>query len=329
MLRPGVRRFAAFGLGLGVILILVAYVGPSSVHSALRDANAAFVLLAVASYAAFFLIRGVRWHLLLRAQAPDTTVADATNLTAMGWLVSTFVPMKAGDVTRSAVVAYRSKRNVASIIGTVAVERALDVVALAAASTVGLAGLALAAHRISPEAARGVAVAWLLPPLGLAAFIYFARSLARRPSTNVLVRYARLFLRAAEELREHPRQIPVLVALSLAATACQVAVFTFLFLALAPYAPLGVIAAGVPLFLLSFIVSVTPGNLGTYEAAFAAIYFALLGWDPQALLAMAVAVHLLTITTVTILGGVGFVLDRLARVEAKPAPAPPAVEMKA
>ncbi|HLE47281.1 MAG TPA: lysylphosphatidylglycerol synthase transmembrane domain-containing protein [Candidatus Thermoplasmatota archaeon] len=327
MVSARLRRVMALTLAVAVVAFLVAYVGPRSVLTTLRDANPLYIFLAFAAYALFFVARGFRWQRLLQDRAPNITVGDAANLTAMGWLVSTFVPMKAGDVTRSAIVAYRSQRNVASIVGTVAVERALDVVGLALASTVGLVGLAAGAHRLLPDATRGVLLAWLLPPLGLLVFMVFARTLARRPQKNVVVRYAALFLEAADELRRSPRQIPALVLWTLASTTCQVVVFTLLFLGLAPNAPVGVVAAGVPLFLLSFIVSVTPGNVGTYEAAFAGIYFALLGWPPETLLSMAVTVHLLTITTVTILGGGAFILDRLGRVEPQPAPA--AAEAKA
>ncbi|HJQ93492.1 MAG TPA: lysylphosphatidylglycerol synthase domain-containing protein, partial [Candidatus Thermoplasmatota archaeon] len=88
----------AVGLVCGVALValMLAVTGPAKVAEALLQARWAYVGLAFLSYALFFLVRGVRWRLLLGPGGADAGTAALA--TAFGWLVSTFVPMKAGDV---------------------------------------------------------------------------------------------------------------------------------------------------------------------------------------------------------------------------------------
>src|SRR5688572_9993268 len=86
------RLRTAAGLACGVALVaaMLALTHPSDVAQALGRARWAFVGAAAGSYAAFFLLRGLRWRLLL---GPGGAGAGTAALaTAAGWLVSTFVP---------------------------------------------------------------------------------------------------------------------------------------------------------------------------------------------------------------------------------------------
>lgn len=321
MVRYNWRHAIALAFGVALVVALVLFVGPGAILDAIQGAAKAYLLLALASYALFFLLRGLRWRTLLRPVAPGVTFATTSSLSAVGWLVSTFVPMKAGDLTRTALVARRERAGLAGVAGTVVVERALDVFGLAVACSVGLLSAALlgGAH-LPPFVGKAVLVAWSLPILGLLLLLLLADVLRFRPSTSRIVRFVQQFLHALEELRRIPRDVAPILGLTLLLVAAQVGVFVALFLAFVPGAPLPLVVAGVPLFLLTFVIAVVPGNVGTYEAAFVAV-FTLLGFDPESLLSIAVAVHLLTMSIVTLLGGGGFALYRLApQVQTRPAP---------
>jgi uncharacterized membrane protein YbhN (UPF0104 family) len=86
----------------------------------------------------------------------------------------------------------------------------------------------------------------------------------------------------------------------------QTLVYVFLILAFIPSAPILVVAAGAPLFLLTFAAAFTPGHLGTYEAGFVLVYATLGLGDAAALVPVALAIHLVTASMVTVLGGLAF-----------------------
>ena len=306
-------------LGIGLVAILLVMVGFQEIGRTLAGVEPLFLLFGFLAYAFFFVCRGVRWRFLLRTVAPDTTVADTASLSAAGWLVSTFVPLKAGDVTRAALLAHRSRTNVFGIAGTVAIERALDVIGIALFSSVSLLMLAAFLHNTIPSTiAEAVAFAWAAPIAGVLTLLLVARLIKDPEPTQRWKRFVKRFAHAADELRRSPRRLPLLVLLTALTSFAQVSMFLFLIHAVAPTLPMQIVAAGVPLFLLSFVISITPAHVGTYEAAFVAI-FSLLGLEAATLLPAAFALHILTASIVTVLGTIGFIQFRLT------APIPPPI----
>lgn len=299
---PGARLRIVAGLACGLALVaaLLAFTHPSEVVAALGRASWTRVGLAFVAYALFFLVRGLRWRLLLGpgGAGPGT----AALLTAAGWLVSTFVPMKAGDVVRAAWMGRRHRSGFAATSGSVALERLLDIGGLAVACTLAL--LVLRAHGDAIPAFLGeaVAIAWLLPVLGLAAVIAVGSLVTPGRRRNALLRFTGRAIDQARVLFDQPRLWAPVGALTAAATLLQVLVYVLLVLAFLPTAPPALVLAGAPLFLLSFGIALTPGHLGTYEAAFVVV-FSSLGLGTAGLVPIAFAVHLLTVSMVTVLGG--------------------------
>lgn len=317
--RPHIFNVLWIGALVFLLGILVLYVGPTEVAAALSAAEPRFIGLALGAYLAFFVLRGARWRLLLREVAPGTTVAAASGLTAGGWLVSTFVPLKAGDVSRAAVLARRERSSLVAVGGTIAIERALDVVGLALLASAGLAAVAALGPALPSALGGALALAWTLPLLGLGLLFLAARHVPHH-HRNVLFRVAARFLEGVRGLRANPRRIPPLLAMTVLATAFQSLVFASLYLALRPGASLLLAASVSPLFLLSFAFAVTPGHVGTYEAAFVFVY-GLLGSSPAELAPIAVACHILGISLVALLGTIGLASLRFSMVQA-PIPAP-------
>jgi uncharacterized membrane protein YbhN (UPF0104 family) len=318
--RPS-RRRTAFALAGGAVAAaaLLAWSGPADVAAALRSAAWAPAAAAFAAYAAFFALRGVRWRLLLGPGGAGA--GTAALLTAAGWLASTVLPMKAGDVMRAAWMGRRHRSGVAAASGTVALERLLDLGGLAVLCSAGLLALRAAGDAIPPVIAEAVALSWALPLLGLAAVVVLGLLVTPARRTNALLRFAGRALDQARSLRGAGPWAAA-AGLTLATTLAQSLVYAFLVLAFVPGASVAVALAGAPLFLLSFALAFTPAHLGTYEAAFVLV-FAALGVAPAAqLLAAAFAVHLATITMVAVLGGASFALLGLSRPALRPLPTP-------
>lgn len=299
-------------LGVGVLAALVAHVGLAEVVRAVGNASPLHLGLAALAYGLFFLVRGLRWRLLFSQSAPDVRLSSTTGLTAVGWLANSVLPLKGGDVLRAALIAKRDKVHLAQGASTVALERVLDLLGLAAVAALGLA-LIPRAIELPPGISQAMALVWVLPVAAIAtlfALVRFREStmrLARRVLRPLggpgekLTRFGDTVLAGLHALTRHPVLLAKLLPLTLLVAILQACVFTFLVEAFMPGTPMGLAFGGSALFLLSFVVSITPGNVGTYEAAFAAVFVAL-GAAPEIAVPAAILTHLVTTLTVAVYG---------------------------
>ena len=299
-------------LGAGILAALLAYVGPGHVVDALARASPLHLALAVLSYLTFFLLRGIRWRMLFSRSAPDVRLSTTTSATAVGWLANSILPLKGGDVLRAALLAKREKVSLVTSASTVALERVLDLLGLALVAALGL--LLLPRSLALPGGfARALEIAWLLPILSLVvlALLVVLRERTMRVAHATLgrlgkvgrklVHFLDVTLSGLDALARHPRLMLALVPMTLLVAVAQALIFTFLVAAFIPGTPLGLAFAGSSVFLLSFVVSVTPGNVGTYEAAFAAVFTAL-GVAPEVAVPAAILTHLTTTLIVAACG---------------------------
>lgn len=306
---------------MAVLAGLVAYVGSANVVRAVRSASPVYLLLAFVTYACFFLVRGIRWKLLFAHSAPDVRTSSTTSISAVGWLANSILPLKGGDVLRAALLARREKVGLATSAATVGLERVLDLVGLAILAAVGLLLLPHAAT-LPVGLERALAIVWVLPLLALATLAILVRWRARtvavaafllKPLGGIgrrLVAFGDTVLAGLAALARSPSLLLPLAPLTLLISTAQALIFTFLVLAFLPATTPILAFAGSAIFLLSFVVSVTPGNVGTYEAAFAAVFVGL-GAAPEIAVPAAILTHITTTLTVAILGGIGlFALGR-------------------
>ena len=140
--------------------------------------------LILAAFVIFYLgfpLRGYRWSILLRGTGIRLKTRDATEIIFLSWLVNCLVPAKLGDLYRAYLLKINSTVSLSRTVGTVFIERILDLFAIAA---LGLAagfwsfrtGLP---NEIQFVAAIGVAVMLLLA-LGLLTLRNFGRRILLR-----------------------------------------------------------------------------------------------------------------------------------------------------
>ena len=333
MVSPRLKAALAFAAGVVFLGALVAYVGPSTVAGALLSANLPLLALAAGTYAFFFLLRGIRWRALLSRSAPDVRVSSTTSITAVGWLANSILPLKGGDVLRAALVARRENLAVGPSAATVALERVLDLVGLASIAALGL--LLIPNHADLPEwLGRAMEVAWVVPVLalvGLALLVWLRAPAMRlcaaacRPLGKVgakLHGFVDTTVAGLDALARRPRLLAFLLPLTFVVAAAQALIFAFIVVAFIPSVPFALAYGGSAMFLLSFVVSVTPGNVGTYEAAFVAVFVAL-GTSPEVAVPAAILTHLTTTIIVAVLGSLGMLalsLEPSRRPAVRPAP---------
>jgi uncharacterized protein (TIRG00374 family) len=104
----------------------------AKVPGEIARANVWLLLLAFAIYYAGFPLRGYRWTKLLRGAGYKIKVRDGTEILFLSWLVNCIVPAKLGDLYRAWLLKLNSPVSATRTLGTVFMERMLDLIAIAA-----------------------------------------------------------------------------------------------------------------------------------------------------------------------------------------------------
>ena len=133
----------------------------------------ALVAAAVIAYIPITLMRGWRWHRILRHAHIPHEPADAYALTAVGYMGNTVLPARGGEVLRIVLLGRRSTARRREILGSIMAERLLDAVVLlglfAAMTWGGVAGSPVD-HTILLLVVIAAAVAGLALVVGLAVY---------------------------------------------------------------------------------------------------------------------------------------------------------------
>jgi uncharacterized membrane protein YbhN (UPF0104 family) len=248
-------------------------------------------------YGVATLLRGWRWHTILRRSQIGHRASDAYALTAVGYMGNTVLPARGGELLRVALLAPRSTGGHGQILGSIVAERVVDAAALATLfgviTWIGVAGAPVG--RV--PASLGV-VAVLLAVAGAFGYLRLRRqgrmerfAVRMRP----LTRATRLLLGLSG------------VALLALTTAVWLLEGVILFL-VGQSLGVGISApeAAFLIVLASFfaLVPAAPGYVGTFDAA---ILFGLAALDVQGGLAVAFALLVRFVLFVPITG-VGLVL---------------------
>jgi len=114
---------------LGIIFSLLClaaifyFIRPQEIIEALKTARYGYLLLSAAAIVLFMYIRAIRWRFMLNNDAPIMTVFHIQNI---GYLVSTLLPLRLGDVARSVLIGSVPPITISRGISTMVVERVLD-----------------------------------------------------------------------------------------------------------------------------------------------------------------------------------------------------------
>lgn len=302
------RRWLRVLLGVAVggvfVWLLARGVDAEGVGGALAGLSFASMSLAVLLVACGAAVRITRWWALLRVLAPGLPLLACVRPYLFAWAVNNLLPFRAGDAVR--ILAFRtSLRSPAMrVLGTLVVERCVDVVLVSTIFFLALLGLPKA---VLPGAVvAAIAVLAGLAMVGMAlmlaflpAFEGFVLGLLERPQlagrrwTSALADHARQ-LAAALGLLRSPSRLVAYGGLSMLAWSCDVAVALVLAAALeanvGALGPLLAFATGT----LSMTIPVAPGHVGTFDY-FAALGLQAYGAVRETAVAFAIALHSLWI----------------------------------
>jgi uncharacterized membrane protein YbhN (UPF0104 family) len=289
------------------IALLVAAVDPARTLAVIQRAQPGPLVLAVGILAVQTIVRAARWRLLLGIGGDGARLPFGLVLRALliGYLGNAALPARIGEAARAGVVARASNRAFGAVLGSVLLERLIDLVALAV--------LVLVASMFAPVPVLVIDVAAVVVAIGLGAGLVLAvagRRLGRAVSRNPVglrqraVAFGRHLLAGAL----HPGRVVILAAggLSLVGWLLDAALYLAAAAALGIALPAGTAVIIAASGALATALPAAPGYVGTYDLAAAAVGAAL-GLDPAKAVALAAVVHAMVLVPIALAGAAALV----------------------
>jgi glycosyltransferase 2 family protein len=310
--RAWVRPLAGFAVALAFVWLLARTLDWHDVQRTLRAASAPLLVQGLLFLAAGLTVRIVRWWWMLRAFAPELPVRSCVRPFLASLALNNTVPLRAGDVSR--VFGFRDELRTppVRVLGTLVIERVLDLVVLLAIFFAGLLGAvagSVPARFVVVAGATGalvvgVVLVVLLAPQQIGRAVRFVLGRgpwADRPLAARIAAGTDHFLDALLLMRSPARALQLL-AMSLVAWGFEGGMYASVASALstgaAPLAPWFALSTGT----LATLLPSSPGYVGTFD------FFAMLGLTAYGAAAakagaFALLVHLILWVPVTVVGG--------------------------
>lgn len=274
-MRLGLRRMALLiGLGVLTVVFLLTLGGGQAALAALLTVDLRWIALGIAIHYSGFVVRGVRWQQLLRALGCRLPWRDAMTLLLSGWFVSALLPARAGDLLRIAILGVpgvnRPAVPVANSIGSIVLERALDLAALVvlgagfgfALLRTTMPGWVVAAYGATILLLGAAAIALLLaPPL-----LHWLRRRSQHRLWQQAVVLATQLVQSLQTVWRSPLIALQVTAQSLYIWLCDALLMWTVLKAMgvdAPLASITFVALTVDIFAA---IPITPGGIGQIEA---------------------------------------------------------------
>jgi glycosyltransferase 2 family protein len=313
---PGVSRrtrwlrpAAGAALGVGFALLLARGVDWADVGQLLAGASPGALMLGVTALGAGMLVRITRWWWMLRAFDPALPLASCARPFLVSLALNNTLPLRAGDVVRIFGFGRVLRAPAARVLGTVMLERLLDLMVLLlffGLAVVGAAGVFPRGFLVAAAGAGVVGGTALLLLIGAPAMV--ARALeslvrlvgTRWPRLRPVQPLARQLVDALGLLADG-RRSAALLALSLTAWMLEGLVFVASAAALDIVHPWPAPWLALAAATLSTLLPGTPGYVGTFDY-FATLGLVAYGVNGNAAAAVAVLVHVLLWLPVTVTG---------------------------
>jgi hypothetical protein len=173
-------------IGLSIFAFIIYRTGPSRIWATLSAIAWKDLVWAPVLILAIMLVRGARWHYVIRSVGIEYGVARSATVWAIGFFASSVTPAKAGDVVRALYLRNDTGRSLGETFLTVFVDRLWDLGFVLAAGTVSAFVFSARYIRLpsAPLVAGGVIV------LSVCAVIATRRALVRallKPVVAVMV----------------------------------------------------------------------------------------------------------------------------------------------
>ena len=314
--RPARIRTAALRTGLGLcagavlILAFLRLVNVSAVYQRLEHLSIGFAVLCGVAFLAAYVVRALRWRVLLRPD--EVSVGRAVGIYQVATFLNWLLPIRGGELAKSLLLRRTNGIPVSRSLATVSMDKAMDL--MPAVVLVGLLPF-VGLHLSRPlwvlllSAMAVVAVGVLV--LALAAWRRErALTLLTRPVAAVLPSAARqrvepcivLFVDTLLALIRQPRIMLVAAAYTAAAVGLDALFCLLAFHAVGVAIPVSVVLYGYTFYNLAFILPTPPGQVGSNELVGLLIFSGVFGLNRSGVGAMFLFSHPWTAMLMTLSG---------------------------
>jgi uncharacterized protein (TIRG00374 family) len=305
-MKPATSRFVRIGVTVLIVVLLILFARKVNWHDTWRTMESAsmpVLLIAAAVNLASIIVKGVRWWVFLRPVGARS-LPLALRATFAGAGLNNVLVANGGEAARVVFVARSAHVPSARVLATLALERLFELVGYVVLLSLAASFLTLpgSLERVKPFAilvlvAMGALLVWLLRRPDVV-----ETAAGPRPATwhGRLREYGARFVRTIGQVSSGPRFLSALL-LSVIAWALQVA--TYHLTAQSAHLPITVVGTVAALLAvnLGFALRATPGNVGVFQAAYAATAAAF-GLDYDKAVAVAFLIQAQQIIPVTLLG---------------------------
>jgi uncharacterized protein (TIRG00374 family) len=315
-----IRIGGSLVVGVLLLVALIWWTGLDEIGEAIGSASPLWLAVSAALVLPTYLLRAIRWKLLLIPVKKNVRVSTTFWSTAVGSMVNTIIPIRLGEFVKAYVLGEKEETGFAPGLSSIVVERTLDMIGLL---TIGIVTMFLASAQaglsdlvVGVFIWVGIFIAVVLAVIiaGIKKEDLIIKLITRTTSkipfikkyTNRIANFASSLIQGLKGLSQNPKMFITNMSLTWILWLIQTTGIYLIFIAFNYPMPFVAAILGGTLMSLSHILPATPGYVGTYETYWGIIFFAL-GVPENLLLATALISHLVGLLPIIIIGAISVV----------------------
>ncbi len=124
------KYILGFTVTIGLMALLIWQSNPITIWDCLLNANGLFILGAAGITVVLFVIKTIRWQVILRVQGTKLSFIKTLRLVLIGTFGSSVTPAKVGDILRAFYLSKEENTKIGTSVFTVVFDRILDIVGI-------------------------------------------------------------------------------------------------------------------------------------------------------------------------------------------------------
>lgn len=312
MSRPA-KTLIACAVGALLLLLALSGIDAAELRRSITSAAPAWLLLALGVYLSAYLVRSLRWRMILRP-VQEVTVGESFFMMMAGYFLNYVIPVRAGEVAKSLFLKKLRGTPIATSLPTVFVDKLFELLSV----VLVVALVPVLAVEFTPTLAVLVTVVITVFLAAVALLIFAfrneqatARLLALlfawlpRKAHERLRDWLGLFVKGMGVARENVRALPALIVLTAVAVLLDATYFSLMFRAFSVDVAFPKVLFGYTLLSLSYILPTPPAQIGYNELVIGLIFGGGLAGAEigrSEIMAVVVVAHALTGLLITAVG---------------------------
>jgi uncharacterized protein (TIRG00374 family) len=316
------RTILSIAVPLAIIAVAIAanWSDMEKVPGEVARANPLLLLIAFTSYYVGFPLRGARWTRLLRGAGYRIRARDGTEIIFISWLVNCVVPAKLGDLYRAWLLKLNSPVSATRTLGTVFMERMLDLIAIAALGVAAGYWRFRGSLNDLPQSVQVIFALGVVVIVGLIVALVVMRNFGRRVIAVLPLprRVSDMYERFEEGVfgSVGPRGLPLLGVMTGLIWLSEAMRLYFVVLALGfKEVDLGLSGAMFVALIGSLLTAIpfTPAGLGLVEAGMLTLLTRIFSATPTHAAAIVLVDRAISVFSVVVLGAIAYMLSSKPR----------------